>query len=198
MTYFNTTQKTASAGYGASRGFTLIETLIAIFILTLTVGGLLTLAANGYFSVRYARNQITADSLVQESLEYVRNSRDSAAQSGVDWQTWVGQFSANGCMSSTGCIVDPYTTNGNNVRACGNTCDYSTLYPDSGFYGYTSSSYPSALGSTTPPQTSTFVRTITMHLVGANQLVVVSSVQWLNGTAAKGTTQSILITSWPF
>lgn len=68
------------------QGFTLIETLIAVFILTLTIGGLLTLAANGYFSVRYARNQIVANNLLQESLEYIRNSRDllfRLAQTGI-------------------------------------------------------------------------------------------------------------------
>ncbi len=181
------------------KGFTLIETLIAIFILTLTVGGLLTLAANGYFSVRYARNQISADSLVQESIEYIRNSRDTAVQDGTDWPTWVGQFSSNGCTSSTGCIVDPFNIGGSYFRACGSTCEATSFYPTSGFYGYaTDGTYPATMTSGAAPQTTTYVRTVTMHLVGSDQLVVNSTVRWFNGNAAKSTSQSTLLTNWHF
>ncbi len=176
-------------------GFTLIETLIAIFILTLTIGGLLSLAANGYFSVRYARNQIVADELVQESLEYIRNSRDTSAQQNQTWAQWTGGFNTNGCYSSDGCIVDPYTSN-QKVRACIGACEAIVFYPSYGFYGYQDSAYPVAVTAGTPSAT-TYVRTITMQPASdPNQLTVTSTVQWLNGLAQQSTSQSILITNW--
>jgi type II secretory pathway pseudopilin PulG len=177
-------------------GFTLIETLIAIFILTLTIGGLLTLAANGYFSVRYARNQIVANDLLQESLEYVRNNRDTSAQQNQTWDQWTTVFNTNGCFTSTGCIVDPYALN-NPIRAFDNSAI--AFYPDTGFYGYANSTYASSLigPGTTAPYLTTYIRTITMQQsADPNQLIVTSTVQWYDGNAKQQTSQSILITNW--
>jgi type II secretory pathway pseudopilin PulG len=192
-------QPTSSARcYGASKGFTLIETLIAIFILTLTVGGLLTLAANGYFSVRYARNQIVANDLVQESLEFIRNSRDTSAQQNETWAQWVSQFSKNDCFTANGCIVDPYASSPLQVvrPADGSMIAF---YPDTGFYGYATSAYPASLNSqgATAPYLTTYVRTITMQQAAdPNQLTITATVQWLNGVSKEQTAQSILITNW--
>lgn len=186
-------------------GFTLIETLVAIFILTLTLGGLLTLAANGYYSVRYSRNQIVANNLIQESLEYVHNNRDTAIQQGMSWSQWIENFDVStsgtilnspmrqGCYTSDGCIVDPYSTV-NQVRACNSACEFTTFY-SSGLYGYTSSSYPLS-ASVGTPATTTYTRKITMQLQGTDQLIVTSTVTWMNGNTLKTSAQSILITNW--
>ncbi len=186
-------------------GFTLIETLIAIFILTLTIGGLLTLAANGYYSVRYSRNQITANDLIEESLEYFHNSRDSAAQQGVGWSQWTADFNVSddgtvlggstpqGCYADSGCTVDLYTTN-NHVKACDSTCPF-IYYTTNGYYGYDSSSYPLSIDAGTPTLT-TYKRTITMHMNGPDQLIVTSTVTWMNGNTSKSASQSILLTNW--
>jgi prepilin-type N-terminal cleavage/methylation domain-containing protein len=181
------------------KGFTLIETLIAIFLLTLTVGGLLELAAGGYYSVRYARNQLVADTMLQESLEYMHNSRDTNLQQGGTWQAWTQGFTA--CNSSTGCIVDPYTT-GPKVTACRDLtstgeCPAISFYPNAGFYGYVGANYPAMNGQSfdTPTATS-YVRTITMQPYGADQLQVTSTVQWMNGSVRKSASQSILLTNW--
>jgi prepilin-type N-terminal cleavage/methylation domain-containing protein len=193
------------------QGFTLIETLIAIFLLTLTVGGLMTMAANGYYSVRYARNQIVADTLLQESIEYIRNSRDTNIQQGGTWAQWVAGFNVSsngtplggtntqGCFtgsgnSGTGCIVDPYTS-GAHVRACGPTCEAIAFYP-SGLYGYASSPYTSSLASGSPTATS-YIRTISMQQNGTEQLIVTATIKWLNGGAQKSISQTILMTIWP-
>jgi prepilin-type N-terminal cleavage/methylation domain-containing protein len=181
------------------QGFTLIETLIAIFLLTMAVGGLLTLAANGYFSVRYARNDITGNNLLQESLEYIRNSRDTAFQQNIPWQTWLNNYSQNKCTTSTGCIVDPYTNNSSQtVQACPDSgCPPITFYPVPGFYGYVTDSYPDIGQSGTTPYVTTYVRTVTMQqATDPNQLTVTVSVTWSNGNSKKTVSQSILLTNW--
>ena len=174
-------------------GFTLIETLIAIFILTLTIGGLLTLAAGGYFSVRYSRNQIVANSLLQESLEYVRNSRDTLFQQNGDWNQWLAGFSD--CFTTAGCAIDPYTRGTHVVPAAGQPIIF---YPTFGFYGYAGGSYPSIVTSGTAPYLTTYVRTVTMKKsdTDPNQVIVNATVAWLNGSTQKTATQSILITNW--
>jgi prepilin-type N-terminal cleavage/methylation domain-containing protein len=171
-------------------GFTLIETLVAILILSISISALLTLAASGFFSVRYARNQIVADALVQEGIEYIRNSRDTAYLTGEivhdngsgarDWSAWLTRLNVNGsgnsapytgtnnrgCFTTNGCIVDPYTQNGKNFIACGSTCPYISYFPPNtsgtgfSFYGYVGQSYP-YLSSVTPV-TTTYRRTVTV------------------------------------
>lgn len=174
-------------------GFTLIETLIAIFILTLSIGGLLTLAAGGYFSVRYSRNQIVANNLIQESLEYVRNSRDTLFEQNGDWNQWLTGFTT--CFAASGCIVDPYNSSARVKAASGQKI---VFYPTSGFYGYAGASYPATITTGTAPYATTYVRTVKMsHSVAdTNQIIVSSTVTWLNGTTSKTATQSILITNW--
>lgn len=102
------------------RGFTLIETIIAIFILSATVGSLLQLTSQGFYTVRYLRNQIVANNLMQEGLEFVRNTRDTMINqdSGITqtqsakWNDWVQSMTVAGCVvtvaNTSGCIIDPY------------------------------------------------------------------------------------------
>ena len=59
------------------RGFSLIETLIAVTILMIAITGPLALVQAGLFSSNHERNQITATYLAQEALEYIRSVRDS-------------------------------------------------------------------------------------------------------------------------
>lgn len=190
------------------KGFTLVETIVAIFILTMTIGALLTLTAGGFYSVRYARNQIVADYLAQESLEYIRNTRDTARIESVTWDDWKTTYNVNnggqpvqggsynrGCFSEEGCTVDPYTIDPKIVE-CNGECSPILFYPDSGFYGY-ETRYPSDINTDNPVET-TFVRTIAMQESenSPDQVIVTVTVSWLNGTHPKTVRQSTLITNW--
>lgn len=192
----------------SQKGFTLVETLVAILILTMTVGALLTLAAGGFFSVRYARNQIVADALAQESLEYLRNSRDTAIAQGVPWGGWVesltvdedgnpqGYGSDRGCFSKNGCIVDPYTRLAK-LRECREECENILFYERIGFYGY-ETEYPDPVAGNEAYRTS-FIRTVTAAFSEAdpdNQVIITARLTWLNGTNSKTISQSMILTNW--
>ena len=58
-------------------GLTMVETLVAISILTIAVIGPLGIIAQALHTSYYARDQITAYYLAQEAIEYVRNLRDN-------------------------------------------------------------------------------------------------------------------------
>lgn len=58
-------------------GFTLIETLVAISILTIAVVSPMALTAQSLSTAYYARDQITAFYLAQEAIEAVRAVRDT-------------------------------------------------------------------------------------------------------------------------
>jgi prepilin-type N-terminal cleavage/methylation domain-containing protein len=62
-----------------NKGFTLLETLVAIALLSLSVGAAMGIAQRSLFSANLTKNQATATYLAAEGLELVRNIRDTQA-----------------------------------------------------------------------------------------------------------------------
>ncbi len=69
------------------RGFTLVETLVAISVLVVVIVGPMTLAAKGLQNAYHAREQLAATYLAQEGFEIVRAVRDSYTldSGGPEW-----------------------------------------------------------------------------------------------------------------
>lgn len=60
-----------------SRGFTLLETMVALTVLAMAIAAPITLVAQSLMAADYARDQITAFYLAQEAIEGVRAMRDN-------------------------------------------------------------------------------------------------------------------------
>lgn len=69
------------------KGFTLVETLVAITILLLVIIGPLTVAQKGIQNAYYANEQVTAVFLAQEAIEAVRELRDTNALE--EYEGWI-------------------------------------------------------------------------------------------------------------
>jgi prepilin-type N-terminal cleavage/methylation domain-containing protein len=96
-----------------TRGFTLVETLVAISVLLLALAGPLSIAADALSGAYYARDQITAFYLAQEGVEYVRAVRDENYLAGRAWLTGLDT-----CVSGT-CVVDfPNFTHASCTGSC--------------------------------------------------------------------------------
>lgn len=69
------------------RGFTLLETMVAIFILTISITGPMVFAQSGLRTAFLARDQITAFFLAQDAIETIKNIRDTNGldPTGPDW-----------------------------------------------------------------------------------------------------------------
>ena len=162
------------------------------------MGALLTLAANGFYSVRYSRNQIVADNLAQEAIEYVRNVRDTQFRFPEQWNSyskWVTLKSTimPACFTANGCIVDIYST-GSHFIACGATCPYMKYYENQGIYGYTYA-YPFSGGAS---YDTSYIRTIKMTPSAgtADYFDMTVTVQWLNGGTVKTISQTVYFSNW--
>lgn len=62
----------------STKGFTLIETMVAVTILSLSIAGPLFTASRTMVATEISRDQLTASYLAQEAIEYVRALRDDA------------------------------------------------------------------------------------------------------------------------
>ncbi len=103
------------------RGFTLVETMVAIFILTLALGALLSVTSNSFYSSRYAKNEITATYLLQEPIDFIRNDRDTIAFQAIEdstatssgWKAFLAKYGyveGSGptfCFAPEGCYFEP-------------------------------------------------------------------------------------------
>jgi len=100
------------------RGFTLIETLVAIAILLLAISAPLSIAEKGLASAEAARSEITAFYLAQEALEFVRNARDSSVIAGDGWlDALQACIRDNPADETGGCGIDPSNL-GQQIRTC--------------------------------------------------------------------------------
>ncbi len=159
------------------RGFTLIETLIAVLLLATAIAGPLTIAAKGLSAALIARDQMVAFYLAQDAVEYVRFVRDSNKLAGDPWLT-----NLTACTTSAGCTLEPAT---GTVTACSITCPVMNRYDNSGqiLFTYT-------LGTPTPQQ---FVRTVKLEAPPTGELteeVLTVSVSW---RAQSGVTRTIVV-----
>ena len=84
-----------------SRGFTLLETLVAIAVLLMALLGPFAIAQQSLRSAYYARDQVTAFYLAQEGVEFVRAIRDENYLSGAPWLTGIGDT-----CTARDCIID--------------------------------------------------------------------------------------------
>jgi len=114
----------------SSKGFTIVELIIAIFILSIGVIGIY-----GAFSVIViltadSSDNFTATYLAQEGMEVVRNIRDYNWIAGQDWQAGL----IADCSTANGCQLD-YKTDSSSVSPYGDSGSYLKI-DDNGFYNY--------------------------------------------------------------
>lgn len=122
------------------KGFTLLEVIVAIFIITVGIIGVLSLVTYTISSAKVSSQKLVAAYLAQEGIEIVRNIRDGNWLFKTTWDTALGKGDWEGdyqdILSLTNkCSSTPFN------------CEYDDLQflkIDGGFYKY------SASGTKTP------------------------------------------------
>ena len=83
------------------KGFTIVETLVAITILMIAIAGPLSIASKSLTAAVTSRDQFVASYLAQESMEAVKNIRDNNLFVGNSWLT--ASPALNACTSGNPC-----------------------------------------------------------------------------------------------
>src|SRR3989344_712246 len=162
----------------SSHGFTLVETLVAISIFTMSLLGITSILASSISNTGYAKQKILAGYLAQEGIEYVRNMRDTyILYSGTSQAGWDAfKVELNPCNSGNGCgFVKPVAPF--DVFVCSSP-DQCKLYVNNGGYDTNSGGTDSG-----------FIRKIWMTRadgssdVGSDEEVkIFSEVEWTQGS----------------
>jgi prepilin-type N-terminal cleavage/methylation domain-containing protein len=102
--------------HSTQRGFTIIETLVAITVLMIAIAGPLAVASKGLFGADLAKDQMIASYLAQESMESLKNIRDNNIYNGSDWLSGIGTCTRNSpCDVSA---IDGVSNNPSVVNGC--------------------------------------------------------------------------------
>ncbi len=179
-----------AAGVESLKGFTLIETLVAISIILTSIIGPLYTVQQSLNASRTAGEQLIASSLAQEAIEYVRYVRDSNylatinGGSSVNWlQGFDGSASSVNCFTND-CVVDP------KARTV-------TLAPSDANLGYlylnTNNVYTqvSSSGTKTPfKRTVRFTAVTNSNPALTTEVLIETTVTW----STRGQTRTVVIT----
>src|SRR5580704_9830149 len=96
-------------------GFTLVELLVAMSILSLAILATFGAVSNNLRASNFAQDQVTAYYLADEGIEYIHNLRDEngiknvqalAVGSSVPWLTGIAQVSGDPCFGGAACVAD--------------------------------------------------------------------------------------------
>ena len=167
------------------KGFTLIEAFVAITILTLAIVGPLAIASQSATFSSVSRDQVMANFLAQDAIEYIRWVRDtnelkSTVASPVNWLNGLAPCVSAG--GTTACYFDSsYDLTNMHINSCSGVCPVLNYSSATGLYNY------DTVESTN--STSHFTRTVYIKSPVSNTCVgidcevsVTTTVSWKNGT----------------
>ena len=195
-----------------NKGFTLVETLVAIIILMSATAGIMVISGGTVGTTALAKNTIIANALSQEGIEMIRAIRDTSVLnetpgSGSGWQGFIDTMGGvgNGCFSNKGCIIQNidefYEDSGTppspspDMAICADStdpdlssgCPFLT-YDDGQGYGY-------GTGEETPFQRTLFVECIDDDAT-CQEIKVYSEIVWKQGSAVKNVTSVEHLFHW--
>lgn len=168
-----------------TRGFTLVEAMVAVSIMAIAIGAPMYAASRTIAAAQLSADKLTATYLAQEGVEYIRKVRDDAylqnpGDKDTAWTTFSGSGVGQCYGPELGCVVD---TIASKIEQCpgvpATSCQ--ALYRN-GFGQYTLQ----AVSATKTP----FVRYVQIEGISSYEIRVVSSVTW----QFHGETQTVSVT----
>lgn len=161
-------------------GFTLVETMFAVLILSFAIVSMMTVIANSLFAARYARDEITVNYLLQEVVDYMRNDRDTTVLllGGQTWENFFAKYSS--CSDEEiGCYFDVLSESTISPTECSSSgCPYLYYDPNAD----TTPFYTNDDGINTGKTRTNFRRKIVAVQNGVDQIDVTITIDWENGS----------------
>lgn len=177
-----------------THGFTLVETLVALFIFSISILTVMSALSRGISSTIYAKDKIVAEYLSQEGIEYFRNIRDTtilyAKDKATSWKEFTAQLDER---CGTGC----YFENNENIFevpldynkiiiSCGGECPHFIYNSSSGMYNYNNEG-----------DSTTFSRTMRVEKAqDGESLKIISEITFSAGSSVGTVSLSENLSNW--
>lgn len=187
-------KRTKSASPKFTTGFTLVETLVAISIFSVSILGLMTFLSDGISTTGYAKKKIISVYLAQEGIESVRNMRDSFIFSESPSRTWTTFRARLGACNNN---IEPVNSNkcgfNNSLEVfdadyifnCSSNPNDCKLYLNNGNYNTESLGVDSG-----------FTRTIGIYTINQDEIKVFSTVSWTQNSIPYNITLTENLFNW--
>ncbi|OGI85635.1 hypothetical protein A3A01_01305 [Candidatus Nomurabacteria bacterium RIFCSPLOWO2_01_FULL_39_17] len=177
-------------------GFTLIETLVAVSIFSISVLALVIILSQGLTNVFYAKQKVIAEYLSQEGIEYIRNMRDTymlySATGDAGWKAFYSKLTNsgascqdenndnddNGCYFNVDAIFSfPANTPMPITQMLLSACYYPTCSEVPLLFNSSTGAYNYSSGAD-----SGFSRQIKINQINSAEIEVFSTVYWNQGS----------------
>lgn len=165
-----------------TKGFTLLETMVAIMLFVLALSALLALVKDSVTSAIYNKNEVIATYLAQEGIDYIRNVRDEMVFVSPTMSPWadftdeIMSSSKSGCdgglPTDPGCELDTLVWSNYDLKQCLVTC------PTMNVSG------------------KLFRRRITATNPSPDSLLIKVEVTWYNGTTQRSRILTTSLYNW--
>ena len=172
----------------SKRGFTILETMVSVLLLSMVVAVMVVATSAGSANVNTLKNSLTATYLSQEGIELVRKVRDDMVinyeDSGTRWSEFLSYV--NNCESVSGCNIW-YNPETSSVQVNTYTTSSYLKYDDvKGYYGYISGDQ------------TTFRRKVTIEILSgvSQEVLITSNVTWMQGGSEKNFETKEVIFNW--
>ena len=174
------------------RGFTLVETMVAVSIVTISIVGPLYSLQKGVVASYTARDRLIASSLAQEGIEYAHSVRDANYLYNIanpgSLRSWFYGLDGTGgsvnCTAGVSCIVDATQST---ATVCSGTCPPMRL-SSTGLYNQ------GAVSGTN--STTRFTRVVKLTSLNAHEMKVTVTVTWVTGSVSYSVDLSETMQDW--
>lgn len=177
------------------KGFTVLETIVSIAIVSLAIAGATSAVRTGIIGSSIAKEQVKAFYFAQEAIEIIRNIRDANALDRFNGGTnnWLTGIALSGdpCEQGNTCIVDPVPGNPSDpptLVVCSggwNSCPYLRQNLNTFLYGYNA-------GWTQTP----FRREVQIERVTDDEYSITVQVSWNHGTLNRSFKTKAILMNW--
>lgn len=163
------------------KGFTLVETLVAITVLAVAIAGPFRAIQGALQGSFITRDQLTATALAQEGIEYIHARRNNNYLAGAAWLNGMNGTGGPNCSANT-CRVDPRA---DTIAVCsGAQCRLN--------FDSTTNRYTHQTGFSV----SRFSRTVQLSSLSADEARITSTVTWTIGAVGYTFTLTENIRDW--
>lgn len=168
------------------KGFSLVESLVAIVILITAIAGVSSALRTAISSYTLSRDQIVAFYLAQEGFEFIRNMRDENALNNRNWLTGISANVNDPCWFGNACIVDPINSTIPTRCSAPGFCPSLRQDATSLFYGHNG-----AWNETK------FRREIILTQINSNEISILVTVNWAQGSSNHEFRARENLLNWP-